>query len=99
MTKGRRKKKTGKFGENSQKNRLKFPISIWKFEKPKGGRRLNFSKMSEIQKSLKFPMGGRGGGGGKPIWEFSPNFPVFLSDASPPLTVFLLTPPFTIFFH
>ena len=32
-----------------------------------------FSKMSEIQNSLKFPMGG----GVKPIWEFFPNFSVF----------------------
>ena len=35
-----------------------------------GGSQL-FSKMSEIQKSLKFPMGGKG----KPNWEF---FPIFL---------------------
>ena len=47
------KKKTGKFGKNSQrgggeKNRGKFPISIWEFEKPRGGG-LNFSKMSDFQ--------------------------------------------------
>ena len=35
----------------------------------RGGGGQQFSKMSEIQKSLKFPMGG---GGGKPIWEFFP---------------------------
>ena len=39
------KKKTGKFGKNSQrggveKNRGKFPISIWEFEKPRGGSQL-----------------------------------------------------------
>ena len=38
-----------------------------------------FSKMSEIQKSLKFPMGR----GVKPIWEFFPNFSVFFYDGSP----------------
>ena len=38
-----------------------------------------FSKMSEIQKSLKFPMGG----GVKPIWELFPNFSVFFYDGSP----------------
>ena len=45
----------------------------------RGGGGQQFSKMSEIQKSLKFPMGG----GAKPIWEFFPNFPVFFSDGSP----------------
>ena len=30
--------------------------------------------MSEIQKVLNYPRGG----GGKPNWEFFPNFPVFL---------------------
>ena len=38
-----------------------------------------FSKMSEIQKSLKFPMGGEV----KPIWEFFPNFSVFLGARAP----------------
>ena len=41
----------------------------------RGGGGQQFSKMSEIQKSLKFPMGG--GGLVKPIWEFFPNFSVF----------------------
>ena len=45
----------------------------------RGGGGQQFSKMSEIQKSLKFPMGG----GVKPIWEFSPNFSVFFYDGSP----------------
>ena len=45
-------KKTGKFGKNSQrggveKNRGKFPISIWEFEKPRGG-------VSTFQKCLTF---------------------------------------------
>ena len=31
-----------------EKNRGKFPISIWEFEKPRGGG-LNFSKMSDFQ--------------------------------------------------
>ena len=35
-------------------------------------------KMSEIQKSLKFPFGG----GVKPIWEFFPNFSVFIRYSS-----------------
>ena len=39
---------------------------------PRGGGQ-QFSKISEIQKSLKFPMGG----GIKPLWEFFPNFSVF----------------------
>ena len=62
-----------------------FEIQIRTFENPWGG--LNFSKMSEIdlkgggqhfsnkseiQKSLKYLMGG-----GKPIWDIVPNFPVF----------------------
>ena len=35
-------------GGGGLKNRRKFPISIWEFEKPRGGG-LNFSKMSEFQ--------------------------------------------------
>ena len=34
-------------GGGIKKNRRKFPISIWEFDKPRGG--LNFSKMSEFQ--------------------------------------------------
>ena len=43
-----------------------------------GGGGQQFSKMSEIQKSLKYPRGGV-----KPIWEFFPNFFVFFYDGSP----------------
>ena len=39
-------------------------------------------KMSEIKKSLKFPMGGV-----KPIWEFFPNFSVFFMMA--PLKLYI----------
>ena len=35
-------------GGGVKKIRRKFPISIWEFEKPRGGG-LNFSKMSEFQ--------------------------------------------------
>ena len=35
-------------GGGVEKNRGKFPISIWEFEKPRGGG-LNFSKMSDFQ--------------------------------------------------
>ena len=38
---------------------------------PRGGSA--FSNMSEIQKSLKYPIGG----GVKPIWDIVPNFPIF----------------------
>ena len=38
-----------KGGGGVKKNRRKFPISIWEFEKPRGERGLNFSKMSEFQ--------------------------------------------------
>ena len=60
----------------------------------RGGGGQQFSKMSEIQKSLKFTMGG-GGGGGKPIWEFSPNF------SMAPLTILSFNPSLTlnIMFH
>ena len=42
---------------------------------PRGGGRQQFSEMSKIKKSLKFPVGG---GEVKPIWEFFPNFSFFL---------------------
>ena len=45
----------------------------------RGGGGQLFSKMSEIQKSLKSPMGG----GVKPNWEFFPNISVFVYDGSP----------------
>ena len=38
-------------GGGVKKNRRKFPISIWEFEKPGGG--LNFSKMSELKIALR----------------------------------------------
>ena len=41
-----------------------------------------FSKLSEIQKSLKYPRGGWGWGV-KPIWELFPNFFGFFYDGSP----------------
>ena len=43
--------------EHYKKNRRKFPISIWEFEKPRGGG-LNFSKMSEFQIGNKVNPGG-----------------------------------------
>ena len=50
---------------------------------PRGVGGWKFSKISEIQKVLNYPKGG----GVKPNWEFSPNFPqifpFFFSDASP----------------
>ena len=40
----------------------------------------HFSNKSEIQKSLKYPIGG---GGVKPFWDIVRNFPVFLIMTSP----------------
>ena len=51
-----------------------------KSEIERGGR--HFSNKSEIQKSLKYPIGW----GVKPIWEKVHNFPVFLI-MMPPLSV------------
>ena len=41
-----------------------------------------FSKKAEIQKNMKFPMGG---GGVKPILEFFPNFSVFFYGSPYPI--------------
>ena len=51
ITKKKNRKIWGKFPKGRrgvEKNRRKLPISIWEFEKPRGGG-LNFSKMSEFQ--------------------------------------------------
>ena len=47
-----------------------------------------FSKKAEIQKNMKFPMGG---GGVKPILEFFPNFSVFFYDKKNDIKMDLLT--------
>ena len=46
-----------------------------------GGGGQPFSKTSEIQKSLNYPKGMRGGGGGEPNSDIVTNFSVFLANS------------------